>query len=186
MRLKPSAYLILGMLQAGVETGYEIKRSVDLTTRFFWAASFAQVYPELARLEKDGYIQGSDQPRGARPRKVYRLTERGERALREWLRSSRMPDFEFRDEGLLRLFFASPLPEEEALALVGRLRLQAEEVDHAFREDILPLAELAPAEGLRAPLVAARFGADYYSWRARWFAELEDELTNARAFGLRD
>ena len=76
MRLKPSSYLILGMVDRGVETGYAIKRAVDLSTRFFWAASLAQVYPELAALEEGGYVLSADEPRGARPRKTYRLTER--------------------------------------------------------------------------------------------------------------
>jgi DNA-binding PadR family transcriptional regulator len=179
MRLKPSAYLILGMLRGGVATGYAIKRAVDQSTRFFWAASFAQVYPELARLEEQGYITGRDEPQGARPRKTYRITKKGERALSEWLRSSRVPAFEFRDEGLLRLFFADALLPEEALALVKRLREQAEETDRSFRENILPLAESAPEQGFRFPLDAARLGADYYAWRAGWFTKLEAELEAA-------
>ena len=56
MRLKPSAYLMLGMLRAGVGTGYAIKRAVDQSTRFFWSTSFAQVYPELAHLEADTHL----------------------------------------------------------------------------------------------------------------------------------
>jgi DNA-binding PadR family transcriptional regulator len=175
VRLKPSAYLILGMLRAGVGTGYAIKRTVDRSTRFFWATSFAQVYPELARLEAGEYISGTDDPQGARPRRRYRVTDKGEQALTDWLRSRRAPAFEFRDEGLLRLFFADVLPAGEAIALVGRLREHAEEVDRAFREEILPLAETAP-EALRFTQIAARLGADYYTWRAAWFARLEHDL----------
>jgi DNA-binding PadR family transcriptional regulator len=170
------------MLLGGVETGYAIKRTVDRSTRFFWAASLAQVYPELARLEDEGYITGSDRARGARPRKVYRLTDKGERALAQWLRSNRAPQFEFRDEGLLRLFFADALPDEDAISLVKRLREHAEAADRSFRDEILPLAETAPEQGYRFPLIAARLGADYYAWRAAWFARLEEEL-RARSQG---
>jgi DNA-binding PadR family transcriptional regulator len=178
MRMKPSAYLILGMLRAGVGTGYAIKRAVDQSTRFFWATSFAQVYPELAHLEEQGYIVGRDEPQGGRPRRTYRITGKGERALDDWLRSPRVPAFEFRDEGLLRLFFADALPREDAVALVKRLRQQAEEADRSFRENILPLAESGPEQGFRFPLDAARLGADYFAWRARWLAQLEAELTS--------
>ena len=94
MRLKPGSYLILGMLDSGISTGYAIKRAVDRSTRFFWAASLAQVYPELAALENGGYIIGTDAPRGARPRRVYRLTDKGREALQEWLRSERIADFQ--------------------------------------------------------------------------------------------
>lgn len=55
--------------------------------------------------------------------------------------SERIPGFDFRDEGLLRLFFADARHPEEALDLVTRLRIQAEEVDRDFRDRILPLAQ---------------------------------------------
>ena len=175
MRLKPSSYLILGMLSRGVETGYAIKRTVDLSTRFFWAASLAQVYPELAALEEGGYVVSTDEPRGARPRKLHSLTDEGRTALREWLRSERTPEFEFRDEGLLRLFFADAMTPKEALELVERLRLRAEELDRVFRAEILPLAQGASG---RFPLIAAREGAEYFEWRAAWFRKLENELAD--------
>ena len=149
------------------------KRAVDRSTRSFWAASLAQVYPELAALEEDGYVLSAEEPHGARPRKTYRLTDKGRVALEEWLQSERTPDFEFRDEGLLRLFFADAMPLEDALELVRRLRARAEEVDRIFHDEILPLAQEASG---RFPLIAAREGADYFLWRAAWFRELEKEL----------
>lgn len=175
MRLKPSSYLILGMINRGRTTGYAIKRAVDLSTRFFWAASFAQVYPELAALEQDGYVTSSDEPRGNRPRKTYRVTDKGRAALTDWLRSERVPDYEFRDEGLLRMFFADAIALEDALVLIGRLRARAEEIERTFRDEILPLAQRG-AE--RFPLIAAREGADYYTWRAAWLRKIETEIND--------
>ena len=175
MRLKPGSYLILGMLNRGIQTGYAIKRTVDRSTRFFWAASLAQVYPELAALEDDDYVVSSDEPHGARPRKTYRLTDKGREALDSWLRSERVPEFEQRDEGLLRLFFADALPLQDALQLVTRLRARAEEIDRAFQAEILPLARRATG---RFALIVAREGADYYSWRAAWLRQIEAELTD--------
>src|SRR5829696_1937320 len=175
MRLRPGSYLILGMLDRGIRTGYAIKRTVDRSTRFFWAASLAQVYPELAALEADGYITGTDEPQGNRPRKTYHLTDKGRTALGDWLRSERIPDFEQRDEGLLRLFFADALPPEEALQLIRRLRVRAEEIDRDFQKEVLPLAQRAPG---RFMLIVAREGADYFAWRAAWFRNIEKELAD--------
>jgi DNA-binding PadR family transcriptional regulator len=174
MRLKPSSYLILGMLDRGVKTGYAIKRTVDRSTRFFWAASLAQVYPELAALEEDGYVTSTDDPRGARPRKSYRLTDKGRDALAQWLNTDGVPAFEFRDEGLLRLFFADAVPLQEAVELVRRLGAEAESVSQDFQNRVLPLAERAPG---RFSLIVAREGADYFAWRAAWFRMIETELT---------
>jgi hypothetical protein len=61
------------------------------------------------------------------------------------MRVSRRGDLEFRDEGLLRLFFADALRLDEARELVKRLRLRAEEVERDFRETSLPLARRLPA-----------------------------------------
>ena len=58
MELSKTAYVILGMLTLGRRTGYEIKALVDVSTRFFWAASYGQIYPELKRLEAAGLIEG--------------------------------------------------------------------------------------------------------------------------------
>ncbi len=175
MRLKPGSYLILGMLDSGVTTGYAIKRAVDRSTRFFWAASLAQVYPELAALDRDGYVVGSDEPHGERPRRTYRLTDKGRAALDEWLSSERVPDFEQRDEGLLRVFFADALPPQEALQLVRRLRIRAEAIDRDFQAEILPLARRVPG---RFRMIVAREGADYFAWRASWFRSMEAELAD--------
>src|SRR5918992_4154276 len=82
MRLKPSSYLVLGMVNLGHRTGYAIKRSVDRSTRFFWAASLAQVYPELAALEQGGYVVSSENPYGARQRKDLPAHRQGQRRPR--------------------------------------------------------------------------------------------------------
>ena len=66
MELSKTSYVILGMLRLGRRTGYEIKSLVDVSTRFFWAASYGQIYPELKRLESAGLIEGTSSPQGGR------------------------------------------------------------------------------------------------------------------------
>ena len=53
---------MLGLLAGGPRSGYDIKSIVDRSTRFFWAASYGQIYPELRRLEAEGLIEGEDSP----------------------------------------------------------------------------------------------------------------------------
>ncbi len=74
MELSPTAYVILGTLGWRPMSGYEIKSIVDKSTRFFWAASYGQIYPELRRLAAAGLIEGKASPQGGRRRNVYRLT----------------------------------------------------------------------------------------------------------------
>jgi DNA-binding PadR family transcriptional regulator len=175
--LKTSSYLILGLVRGGVTSGYAIKRFIDQhRMSAFWATTLAQVYPELAKLEDDGHLTHREDPQGARQRRAYALTPKGERALMSWLRRSRVPEMELRDEGLLRLAFADHLPREEAIALVERLRLRAEDAEREYREQIVPLGQALRAAGLRFPVVVGEMGAAYHAWAAQHLRSLEAEL----------
>src|SRR5260370_32089198 len=96
--LTPTGRVILGMIAFGKRTGYDIKTFVDKTTRYFWAASYGQIYPELKRLEERGLARGRPEPSGERARTVYELTEAGEAGLKAWLASDDEQLYELRDE----------------------------------------------------------------------------------------
>ena len=83
MELSKTSYVILGMLRTRAHTGYEIKALVDDSTRFFWAASYGQIYPELKRLEEAGLVEGESVPQDGRRRRAYSLTAAGREALQE-------------------------------------------------------------------------------------------------------
>src|SRR5947207_14273481 len=85
MELSPTAYVILGLLSLGPKSGYEIKASVDGAIRFFWAASYGQIYPELRKLADAGLVEGEARPSGGRRRTVYQLTDAGREQLGAWL-----------------------------------------------------------------------------------------------------
>lgn len=177
VKLKPPSYLMLGMLRLGARSGYAIKKTADVSTRYFWPTSLAQVYPELARLEHGGLVTRRDDPRGARTRSAYELTEQGEAALLAWLRSTHQAPPQVRDEGLLRLFFADSLPHEDQLTLIRRLRENDQASATWMHNEIIPLAGTAEQTGTRFPAIVARLSADIYIYAADWLARLEAELT---------
>ncbi len=174
--MRPAAYLMLGMVRLGARSGYAIKKAADVSTRFFWPTSLAQVYPQLARLEGAGLLSRSDDCEGGRERHAYELTEAGERALHEWLASAEDAPEQFRDEGVLRLFFADALSHDEQLALVRRLRRRAALGASETRERIIPLAEALERSGTEFPAHVARLRADAYAYTERWLAGLEANL----------
>ncbi|HEX8053130.1 MAG TPA: PadR family transcriptional regulator [Thermoleophilaceae bacterium] len=177
MALKTSSYLILGLVRGGMTSGYAIKRFIEeQRMEVFWATTFAQIYPELAQLESDGYLSHREDPHGARQRRAYALTDEGERAFMAWLHEPGIPPMELRDEGLLRLAFADHLPRGEAIELVQRLRRRAEEGEREFQETILPIGEALRAAGLRFPIEIGRMGAGYYAWSIAHLTRLEAEL----------
>jgi len=176
MKLTPSSYLTLGMVRLGARSGYAVKKAADASTRYFWPTSLAQVYPELARLTEAGLLIRREDPRGSRERYAYELTDKGEEALLAWLRSAHEAPTVFRDEGVLRLFFADALPAEDRLALVRRLRGRVRAGGDHTRGEIVPLAEALEQGGIHAPALVARLRADTYAYVEQWLARAEAEL----------
>ena len=174
--LSPTAKVILGLLRFRPRSGYGIKQTVELSTQFFWGASFGQIYPELDRLESAGLVALDHRQESGRKRKVYRLTPAGEAALAEWLRREEPGLFQYRDEGLLRLFFGDLGSPEEAVANVRRMREWREQAVDFFRAEIEPHAEEDDAAGTRFPHYALLFGIDMLEGQARWLADLERRL----------
>jgi PadR family transcriptional regulator AphA len=176
MNLRPASHLILGMVQLGARSGYAIKKAADVSTRFFWPMSMAQVYPELGRLERAGMVSRAEDSDGSRERFAYELTAAGEAALLAWMQSPREAETQFRDEGILRLFFADSLPRESQLALVRRLRKRARDGLELTLEEIIPLADGLKATGVHFPARVAQLRADTYAYTERRLAQLEAEL----------
>lgn len=169
--LSPTAYVILGMLHREPLSGYEIKARVDNSTRFFWAASYGQIYPELKRLSEAGLVAGADSPTGGRKRTIYEITGDGEEELVAWLR--RPPEvFEMRDEGLLKLFFAEALPPAEAVEIVRAMRHHREAVNKRLRE----LEPEKDEDKARYPLVVLRSGIEFTDWSVDWCRRVEEQI----------
>jgi DNA-binding PadR family transcriptional regulator len=154
--------VVLGMLALGPRSGYDIKAVVDRSTRFFWAASYGQIYPELRRLEAEGLIVGEDASNGARGRRVYELTDAGRKALEEWLVRTTWT-VELRDESLLRLFFADALTREQGLRLLEDRKQAHDQVLEMLRE-----IDARPGTDPDFVDLVLRWGIDFNEWGRQW------------------
>jgi DNA-binding PadR family transcriptional regulator len=161
------------MVSREPRSGYEIKAVVDNSTRFFWAASYGQIYPELRRLREQGLIEGEESASGGRRRVVYSLTPAGNEALRGWLLEPGT-GYELRDEGLLKLFFADGLEPAEALDLLRRFRAQRQEILHRLQA----IEQTARAHG-GFPAIVLDYGIGSHEWAVAWCDAMERRLTAA-------
>ena len=168
--LTPTGRVILGMIAFGKRTGYDIKAFVDKTTRYFWAASYGQIYPELKRLEGQGLVRGRAEPSGGRARTVYQLTEAGEAALEAWLASDDEQLYELRDEGMLKLFFSDSLPQQQ-IEIVRAIRTR-EERDLAHLRSIEPHASKGPT----GSHLTLQLGIGLTEWTIDWCKATERQL----------
>jgi DNA-binding PadR family transcriptional regulator len=107
LRLTPTSYIVLGLIElAGEATPYALKQAVRETVGHFWTLQHAQLYSEPTRLAEGGYLTERQEEKGRR-RKRYSLTDKGRRSLEEWRRTPAEQLYEFRDPGLLKLFFGA-------------------------------------------------------------------------------
>ncbi len=99
-----SKYALLGVLSLGSMSGYDLKKTIEYSVGHFWKENYAQIYPMLKVLEREGLAVSSTEKQAGRPdRHVYTITEGGLDELRHWLAEPFEMQVE-RNELLLKLF----------------------------------------------------------------------------------
>lgn len=176
--LRSVAYVVLGMVRLGARSGYQIKRTVDDSIRFFWTISPVQVYPSLKQLERAGYVTGQDEPSGNRRRRVYVITPSGEAALNRWLLTADPMPFELRDVAMVKLFFADSLEPGQARELLGAIRARSARLV-ATLEAIRPDAEAAKSSGNLFPELTLDMGVAFHTVMQTLCDRFESELSNS-------
>jgi DNA-binding PadR family transcriptional regulator len=113
-------YALLALLAEGEAHGYQLLKRFTARLGPFWHPNVGQIYQVLHELERRGLIARRDEPRGTRARRHFRLTARGERALRGWL--ARRPAWPppLRDEIFVRFLAAERHGADAVRAQVDR------------------------------------------------------------------
>ena len=166
IRLSGTSYAVLSLLEVlGPATPYDLKQVLEQSIENFWQVPHTTSYAEPARLARGGYLTERKEEAGRR-RKVYTLTERGTRALREWTSSPEISEPQLREEGVLKIFAgADPLP-----IIRGRREWHAGKLSELEGY----LADLEGPAGVRASLVV---GVTYH----RMLVEAMDRWLDAQA-----
>ena len=176
-QLNNTAVVILAVLNRAPRSGYDVKAFVDNSARFFWAASYGRIYPELKRLTEAGLIEGADGSQGARPRTIYSLTDKGREALNEWY--ARPPEtFELRDEALLKIFFGDAFDSELVEQHIDARRRHSEEMLARFREIEPRVKDYAPEDP--HPYAVLRCGIEMHELVLAWCERSKHELIEAK------
>jgi len=117
-------HALLGFINYGPMTGYELKKFFDTSVAHFWNAELSQIYPALKSMESDGLVEMRVEAQDDRPnRKVYSITDSGRRELLDWLARPAERE-QLREPILIKVFFGSSLSRQE---LVTVLRNAADE-----------------------------------------------------------
>src|SRR3954469_23568665 len=129
-------YLLLALLHQEPRHGYDLRRVFEELLGGTWPLNIAQVYTALSALERDGLVVCDVVPQEAVPdRKVYSLSEIGEKELRRWLEEPGRPLVQLRDEVVHKVLVAALVGDP------GVLDLAVSQRDDAVRA----MAELVSA-----------------------------------------
>jgi DNA-binding PadR family transcriptional regulator len=117
---------LLGLLNYGSMTGYELDKAFKDSLSFFWQAQTSQIYRELNAMENCGWLRSERVIQGDKPNKrLYSVTPEGKEALAEWLfepEADVADAMTVRNAFLMRVFFAGETGDARALALLRSFR----------------------------------------------------------------
>ena len=107
---------LLGLIAATPRiSGYDIVRIFNLSMRHFWHAHQGQIYPTLARMERDGWIASREVIQRGRPNKrLFSILPAGRVALERWL-SSPFEELKLKHAPLLKTLYLGHLGADGAL-----------------------------------------------------------------------
>jgi DNA-binding PadR family transcriptional regulator len=165
--------VLLGFLMRNSMTGYDLKKAFSISFSFFSGLSYGSIYPALKKMEKQGLISKRLEIQdGAPNRKVYTITEAGEAAFRDALRSP-LAQEQPKNAFLMRLFFFAHLSPEERRTIVVNYLDFVEQV-HKQMESARPEIE-ACADQFQ--YLCFEFGLRFFSDLTRNLKEVLDGIT---------
>ena len=162
-------YALMALLGEGEAHGYALKKRFTERVGPFWHPNIGQVYQVLHELERRGHVTRRDVANGARLRRLFRLTLRGERALRTWV--GRRPSWPppLRDEIIVRML---AVERHGPAALLAQLERQEAE----YRRYLAVVQAEAPAESSVTRRLAQEAAIGLAEAHLRWLARCRELL----------
>ncbi len=171
--------VILGLLSHEELTGYEIKKRMDTTLKYFWGASYGSIYPALSDLVHRGLAAKREDTENKRNKLIYAITDEGRKYLREWLALPALKD-EIRYETLLKLFFGKEQGEEQALIHIEAFEEKVKKELPCLLKAKQVLKDcLDDDTAHKYYLLTAEFGIKTYQAYLEWCGEAKKFLMNS-------
>lgn len=172
---KKMDYVLLGLLSHEPMTGYEMKKRLDTSLRFFWSGSYGSIYPTLNQLETEGKVTKEDTSSNGREKISYSITAYGKETLKEWLKKPAEKD-ELRYETLLKLFFGNENGFEGAKEHIERFEEKCRSelaVLNMFAENLMQYLE---DDTHKYYYLTVRFGIKTYEAYLAWCKEAKEQI----------
>jgi len=184
-------YGLLGLLNYGEMTGYELDKAFKDSLEFFWQGQTSQVYRELGAMEKAGWLSSKIEVQTGKPnRKIYAITTLGRAEFMKWLRpqnKAAAPDWSIlealhlKSSFLMKLFFSGELSPTDTAAFITSFRDECRAVLRKMKSapDNIGIykKKLKHPESAAGWHMVALFGRKYYRSCERWAEEMLKALS---------
>ncbi|MDR1688920.1 MAG: PadR family transcriptional regulator [Clostridiales bacterium] len=167
---------LLGLLNYGSMSGYDLDKAFKDSLSFFWQAKTSQIYRELDTMERLGWLVSERIIQGDKPNKrLYSITEDGRQELLNWLTS---PEEDIdnalwvKSAFLMRVFFAGETRVEQSIDLLRSYRDKC--MQHSQRMNAAHGAIAGYGEAMGGDTktlywkIAALYGDTYYRAGIEW------------------
>lgn len=111
---------LLGLLNYGQMTGYELDKAFKDSLNLFWQAQTSQIYRELNAMEKIGWLTSEIKFQTTKPnKKLYSITDSGKLELSRWLAEDNLDEeLKIRNRFLMKLFFSGERSIQENITML--------------------------------------------------------------------
>ena len=166
------SYMVLALVGRGGASPYELQRMARQGRIYDWAGE-SQYYVEPKRLAQLGYLEARREPGKTRQRTVYRLTDKGLEALRDWAGSA-LSFPRLQHEALVMLLGGDLIEDADLRASVTSLRDDI--ADLSARLDVAERAAKRLPHREKYLMMGHRLSRRLLDAHLEWLDEIEREL----------
>lgn len=164
--LPNTAYAVLGILSLATQTGetplsgYDVRKWAESLRFFYWSPAQSQIYSELRRLQKLGFVISKEVIQSGKPNKrLYEITEGGESVFRDWVNKMEIEPTVMKHGLVLRLFFGHAADPDRLVVLLEQF---IESVEESLAQLAIVQEYTENSEGFDYPALVAEWGINYY------------------------
>lgn len=181
--------IILGLLLDGDKSSYDLQKTMEKSTGYFYNASQGSIQPALKKLMSNSHVIFSEESQGERVKKVYQITDEGKKEFFNW--ASQAIDLEKpRDPALVKMYFFNYVEQDRKIELVEQYLHEIKSVIAAMtmmkqisQEQIAKLKEPLDNGKIESRMAALTFGLDYYTFLNEWYEKYLKQLKNETGQG---
>lgn len=176
--------IILGLLLDGDKSSYDLQKTMEKSTGYFYNASQGSIQPALKKLMSNSHVTFSEEYQGERVKKVYQITEEGKEAFLNW--ASQAIDLEKpRDPALVKMYFFNYVEQDRKIELVEQYLHEIRSVIAAMTMmKQMSLEQIAKIKGpmdngkIESRMATLTFGLDYYTFLNEWYEKYLTQIKN--------